>query len=187
MDISIRSCLTAGVATITAAAIIFVPSVAETPPPAAPPAPVHVVSPPIKLTAQVQPVVTATDLPGLLVEWLQRIIVPPSASQPVPTPQFPPVVAPTSIGSSIKSAYNAVEPWVQWGFDLAAYAIGWVPYVGLLAPPDHDLSTTSANASRAASRSTSPTGSTGTSASSRDWSTSASTPSTRSSSWPMTN
>src|SRR6478736_6901302 len=87
---------------ITAAAIIFVPSVAETPPPAAPPAQVQVVSPPIKLTAQVQPVVTATDLPGLLVEWLQRIIVPPSASQPVPTPQFPPVVAPTSIGSSIK-------------------------------------------------------------------------------------
>src|SRR6476660_3747198 len=139
MDISIRSCLTAGVATITAAAIIFVPSVAETPPPAAPPAQVQVVSPPITLTAQVQPVVTATDLPGLLVEWLQRIIVPPSASQPVPTPQFPPVVAPTSIGSSIKSVYNAVEPWVRWGFDLAAYAVGWVPYVGWLAPPDHDL------------------------------------------------
>jgi len=36
MDISIRSCLTAGVATITAAAIIFIPSVAETPPPAGP-------------------------------------------------------------------------------------------------------------------------------------------------------
>ena len=43
MDISIRSCLTAGVATITAAAIAFVPSVAETPPAAAPPAPVQVV------------------------------------------------------------------------------------------------------------------------------------------------
>ncbi len=134
MDISIRSCLTAGVATITAAAIIFVPSVAETPHPAAPPAQVQVVSPPIKLTAQVQPVVTATDLPSLLVEWLQRIIVPPSASQPFPTPQFPPVVAPTSIGSTIKSVYNAVEPWVRWGFDLAAYAVGWVPYVGWLAP-----------------------------------------------------
>ena len=134
MDISIRSCLTAGVAAITAAAIAFVPSVAETPPAAAPPAPVQVVSPPIKLTAQVQPRVTATNLPDLLVEWLQRVAVPPSAGQPFPTPQFPPVVAPTSIGSSIKSVYNAVEPWVQWGFDLAAYAVGWVPYVGWLAP-----------------------------------------------------
>jgi len=144
MDISIRSCLTAGVAAITAAAIAFVPSVAETPPAAAPPAPVQVLASdapiirvsalPIKPTAQVQPVVTATDLPSLLVEWLQRIIVPPSAGQPFPTPQFPPVVAPTSIGSTIKSVYNAVEPWVRWGFDLAAYAVGWVPYVGWLAP-----------------------------------------------------
>lgn len=67
---------------------------------------------------------TATALPNLLVDWLRRIAVPPSAGQPVPTPQFPPVVAPTSIGSSIKNVYNAVEPWVQWGFDLAAYAVG---------------------------------------------------------------
>jgi hypothetical protein len=78
--------------------------------------------------------VTATNLPGLLVEWLQRITVPPSAGQPFPTPQFPPVVAPTSIGSSIIWVYNAVEPWVRYGFDVAAYAVGWIPYVGWLAP-----------------------------------------------------
>lgn len=78
--------------------------------------------------------VAATNLPGLLVEWLQRIAVPPSAGQPFPTPQFPPVVAPTSIGSSIIGVYNAVEPWVRYGSDLAAYAVGWIPYVGWLAP-----------------------------------------------------
>jgi hypothetical protein len=68
------------------------------------------------------------------VQWVQRIVVPPSFGAALPSPQFPPVVAPTSIGSSIKNVYDSVEPWVQYGFDLAAYAVGWVPYVGWLAP-----------------------------------------------------
>lgn len=74
------------------------------------------------------------DVPRLLVQWIQRVVVPPSFGADLPSPQFPPVVAPTSIGSSIKNVYNSVEPWVQYGFDLAAYAVGWVPYVGWLAP-----------------------------------------------------
>jgi hypothetical protein len=134
MDISFRSCLIAGVATITPAAVALAPSVKEPTPAAAHPQAVQIASPPIKLAAQVQPTVTATNLPGLLIQWLQRITVPRSAGQPFPTPQFPPVVAPTSIGSSIIWVYNAVEPWVRYGFDLAAYAVGWIPYVGWLAP-----------------------------------------------------
>ncbi len=43
-------------------------------------------------------------------------------------------VAGNSIDSLIKNVYNAVEPWVQYGFELATYAVGWVPYVGWLAP-----------------------------------------------------
>ncbi|HET6735841.1 hypothetical protein [Mycobacterium sp.] len=74
------------------------------------------------------------DAPALLTDWIERVVVPPSLGAPVPTPQFPPIVAPTSIGTSIKGVYNTVEPWVQYGFDLAAYAVGWVPYVGWLAP-----------------------------------------------------
>jgi hypothetical protein len=119
---------------MTVATIAIPTSVQPPAPPAAPLKVVHVVSPPIKLAAQVQPTVTATALPNLLIDWLRRIAVPPSAGQPVPTPQFPPVVAPTSIGSSIKNVYNAVEPWVRWGFDVAAYAVGWIPWVGWLAP-----------------------------------------------------
>ncbi len=72
-----------------------------------------------------------TDILALIV---QHYVVPPSAGQPFPTPQFPPVVAPTSIGSSIIWVYNAVEPWAQWIADVAAYAVGWIPYVGWLAP-----------------------------------------------------
>ncbi len=60
--------------------------------------------------------------------------MPPSASAPFPTPQFPPVVGGTSVSSFIKNTYNAIEPWVQWGFELVAYGVGWVPYVGWLAP-----------------------------------------------------
>jgi hypothetical protein len=62
------------------------------------------------------------------------VVIPPSASQPFPTPQFLPIVSPTSIGSTIKDVYNAIEPWVRYGFDLAAYAVGWIPLVGWLAP-----------------------------------------------------
>jgi hypothetical protein len=130
MSHSFRSCLTVGVATITAATIAFVPSVKE-PAPAVPT--VRVATPAVQLAAQVQPS-AAIDLPNLLVDWVQRITVPPSAGQPFPTPHFPPVVAPTSIGSSIIWVYNAVEPWVRYGVDLAAYAVGWIPYVGWLAP-----------------------------------------------------
>jgi hypothetical protein len=127
---SVRSCLTVGIATITAATIAFAPSVK-------PPAPImptaRVATTAVQLTAQVQPL-AAIDLPVLLVDWVQRITVPPSAGQPFPTPQFPPVVEATSIGSSIISIYNAVEPWARYVADLAAYAVGWIPYVGWLAP-----------------------------------------------------
>ena len=88
----------------------------------------------VTLSAQFTPLAIPVDAPALLTDWIQRVIVPPSFGAPVPTPQFPPIVAPTSIGTSIKGIYNAVEPWVQYGFDLAAYAVGWVPYVGWLAP-----------------------------------------------------
>ncbi|MCW2659816.1 MAG: hypothetical protein JWP83_968 [Mycobacterium sp.] len=39
-----------------------------------------------------------------------------------------------SIGDQIEAAYLAIEPWVQYGFNLAAYAVGWLPYIGWLAP-----------------------------------------------------
>ena len=134
MDISIRSCLTAGVAVVTAAAVVLVPSIEASEKPAAAPAVAHVASPPIELTASVQPALTAASLPTLLLGWLERIVVPPSAGQPLPTPQFPPAVGGTSIDSTIKNVYNAIEPWVRYGFELATYAVGWIPYVGWLSP-----------------------------------------------------
>lgn len=77
---------------------------------------------------------SAADVPDLLVGWLARIVVPPSVGASFPEPEFPPVVVGNSIDSAIKNVYNAIEPWVEWGFDVAAYAVGWIPYVGWLAP-----------------------------------------------------
>ncbi|MCV7072677.1 hypothetical protein H7H73_22250 [Mycobacterium rufum] len=35
---------------------------------------------------------------------------------------------------AIINTYHAIEPWVRYGFELATYAVGWVPWVGWLAP-----------------------------------------------------
>jgi hypothetical protein len=39
-----------------------------------------------------------------------------------------------SIANAIENAYLFVEPYVQYGFNLLAYAVGFVPWVGFLAP-----------------------------------------------------
>ncbi|MDA2890582.1 hypothetical protein PDG61_06650 [Mycolicibacterium sp. BiH015] len=40
----------------------------------------------------------------------------------------------SSINSAIKNLYNAVEPWVYWGFEVAQYVVGWIPVAGYFAP-----------------------------------------------------
>jgi hypothetical protein len=39
-----------------------------------------------------------------------------------------------SIANAIENAYLVVEPYVRYGFNLLAYAVGFVPWVGFLAP-----------------------------------------------------
>ena len=148
MKKSLRPALTAGVAVMSAVTVAIAPSVKAPAPTAPTTSAVRVVFPAVELAAAVQPranptepqpsvaetQITQASLPNLLVDFLRRIVVPPSASAPFPTPQFPPVVGGNSVQSTIKNIYNAVEPWVEWGFEVAAYAVGWVPYVGWLAP-----------------------------------------------------
>ncbi|BBX72475.1 PE family protein [Mycobacterium shinjukuense] len=43
-------------------------------------------------------------------------------------------VIPVSVATAIENFYLAVEPWVEYGFLLASWAAGWLPYVGILAP-----------------------------------------------------
>ena len=42
--------------------------------------------------------------------------------------------ATSPIGAGIENAYLALEPFVQYGAELLRWAVGWVPFVGLLAP-----------------------------------------------------
>ncbi len=46
----------------------------------------------------------------------------------------PVALAGGSIAMAIENAYNHIEPWVQYGFQLLAYGVGWVPWIGILAP-----------------------------------------------------
>ena len=36
--------------------------------------------------------------------------------------------------SFVENAYLAIEPWVNYGFEVGAWAFGWVPWIGWLAP-----------------------------------------------------
>lgn len=139
MTLSVRSCLTNGIAAVTAVTIAATSSVPEparhpTSAPVAQVAQVRVVQQPVQLAAAVQntAAASATALPNLLTDWFRDLV--PSASATFPTPQFPPAVVGNSLSSGIKNIYNAIEPWVQWGFEVATYAVGWIPWVGYLAP-----------------------------------------------------
>lgn len=127
MALPVRSHLTVGIAVV---AVAMAPSLA--PPPTVRP----IASPSIQLVAAVQPVWQAPKseiIPTLIVE-IQRGIAP-SLGAPLPTPSAPtPAPAATNVNQAIKNIYNAAEPWVQYGFELATYAVGWVPYVGWLSP-----------------------------------------------------
>ena len=128
MSISARSALLAGVATVTASAVLIAPSVQPLPPP----------RPAIQLAAAVvQPRLapSQTLAQPQFDPFAFLIGLGPSVGVPFPTPNPPgPAPAPGSIGSSIKDIYNSVEFWVDYGFEVGAWAFGWIPYIGWLAP-----------------------------------------------------
>ena len=55
-----------------------------------------------------------------------------------------------SIGTAIENGYLAIEPYVRYGFELAAYVVGYVPWVGFLAPRSCSCTTSSSPLCRAA-------------------------------------
>lgn len=42
-------------------------------------------------------------------------------------------ILPVSWATAIQNFYLFAEPYVQYGFELAQYAVGWIPYIGILA------------------------------------------------------
>src|SRR6476620_2058807 len=113
--ISIRSLSTAGIAMIAAGAITLTPAMQ--------PLPAEHLTPAVTASAQVvrQPVWPAVNLlasTGVL------------SDPPVPTA----FLSASNINHAIKDTYNRFEPWVQYGFEVAAYVVAWIPIVDWFAP-----------------------------------------------------
>lgn len=53
---------------------------------------------------------------------------------PLAAQAAPAAVIPVSWATAIENFYNVAEPYVAYGFNLASYFAGWLPYVGILAP-----------------------------------------------------
>ncbi len=120
MTVSIRSYLVAGVVTAAVSALTIAPTQL--------PAPTALTSQAVRLSAAVQPLIQPANAASAA---LGAVV---TEDQPGPAAA---VTAAASIGQSISDAiinvYNALEPWVEWGFAVAAWAASFVPVVGWFA------------------------------------------------------
>ena len=108
MTVSARSYLATGLAAVTLSAATVVPM--------ASPRPDVVIMGSLDLTATVSPLI-------------QPLV--PAAAAAVPGPT---AAATGSPGDTIINAYNYLEPWVAYGFELADWALGFVPGVWWVSP-----------------------------------------------------
>ncbi len=130
-----KSLATASVALVTASAIAIAPTVPE---PSSP----HVAA--VRLAAATAPAWAESlaeqtgALEALVNLDLGRFLLPPSAAKVFPTPPEVPGPSPAPVNFEFEDAiintYEAIEPWVQYGFEVATYAVGWIPWFGWLAP-----------------------------------------------------
>jgi len=109
MTVSVRSYLTVGVAALAASAVAVAP--------VHPPAPQSLSTAAVRLSAAVQPLLQPVNAAAAVLGL-------------VSVQTAPAAVAAASAGDAIINAYNAIEPWVQWGFEVGAWAVGYVPYAG---------------------------------------------------------
>jgi hypothetical protein len=129
MNISARSVLMAGVATLTATAVAAAPSV-QPPPPRPAPA--------IQLAATAAPPgqddPAAPRLLQVLLNDPLRLLGPrvtPGTITAVPPAPIEFAIAP-NLADTIDNVYLAVEPWVEYAALVATDILGWVPWVGWL-------------------------------------------------------
>ncbi len=110
MTVSVRSYLTAGVAAVAATAVAVAPVQA--------PARQSISSAAVRLSAAVQPLLQPVNAAAAVLG--QGGVQTATAA----------ATANNAASDAIINAYNAIEPWVQWGFEVAAWAVGYVPYAG---------------------------------------------------------
>ena len=124
---------TVGIALVSVGAVAIAPTVQTPSRPAERAVQLAAATQPTRVQASAQ----QSDVLGELLRLDLSGFVPPSAGDPFPTPQLPgPSAAPTAFEfeDAIINTYHAIEPWVRYGFEVATYAVGWVPWVGWLSP-----------------------------------------------------
>jgi len=142
VNVSARSYVAAGLAALTAGVIAIPTSVA---PPAPPPAPVHQAR--VALVAATRPISAPVAPPAVFVVVPRQQTVVPTAATRAATQASPTAAAAAAapaaqaalagfpgIQDAIINGYNVVNPWIDYGVNLAQYAVGWIPVVGIFAP-----------------------------------------------------
>jgi len=119
MTVSMRSTLAAGLAAAMLSATAVVPVTHS--------GSATITLPSIELSASVLPLTQpAAAAAGAVLGGDSRR---PAAAASLPAFPVPGTVSSTgSAGDTIISAYNAIEPWVQWGFEVAAWAVSYLPW-----------------------------------------------------------
>ncbi len=114
MTVSVRSYLAAGLAAATMSAVAVIPVTL--------PRIDAITLPSIELSAAVLPLVQpVTAAAGAVLGTATPAAAATAAADPV-------AAATGSTGDMIINAYNALEPWVQWGFEVAAWAVSYLPW-----------------------------------------------------------
>ncbi|ORX07543.1 hypothetical protein [Mycolicibacillus trivialis] len=81
----------------------------------------------MRLSASVQAFDPLDDLLSLAGSWGPQLL------DPVELAVTAPPAAAGTIGAAIEGLYNTLEGWVRYGVELAEWAVGWVPLIGLAA------------------------------------------------------
>lgn len=121
-----------GITAASAAAVVFTAVVTPLPDRAiADPVPVISADVAVNLTAATRPLLPAPALSALAdLSPGQVLAVGQAASSAAVTPTLITTPGLIALADFIDNAYNAIEPWVRYGFEVAAYVVSWIPYVG---------------------------------------------------------
>lgn len=138
MSVSARSYLAAGVAVIGASAIAIAPTVAPLPDiqvaadsSQVKPAVSHEM---VELAAAAQQMAAAASAIAATADTSGATTAQTPSTAAVAPQALPPTGPLIWVADAIDNTYEAVEPWVRWGFDVAEWAVSWIPVVGWLAP-----------------------------------------------------
>ncbi|MFN8228954.1 MAG: hypothetical protein U0R18_19785 [Mycobacterium sp.] len=124
MAASIRPALTAGVAALCAGALTFTAT-------AAPQAasvlthPERIVSTQVDLRAGTELVMPPKLVAAVSALTEEQVLTVANALNPTPNTPV------DGVADAIDNLYNTVEPWVRYGFEVAAAVVAWIPWVGI--------------------------------------------------------